>query len=139
HKGAAVKADEGGNPHGFRLAHHGHQRYVGAPLTSTPSCSLIAAPNSAVVDEPPRSCVGADASAASIAFESAAAASGRPSPCSSRSTVDRSMAVGFATPRPARSGAEPWTGSKIPGPPSDRLADGARPSPPVTAAARSER
>ena len=46
---------------------------------------------------------------------------------------------GSPTPRPAMSGAEPCTGSKIPGPPSERLADGASPRPPVIAAARSER
>ncbi len=55
------------------------------------------------------------------------------------SAVERSMPAGFAIPRPAMSGAEPWTGSKIPGPPSPRLAEGASPSPPVIAAARSER
>ena len=46
------------------------------------------------------------------------------------SAVERSIAAGFALPLPAMSGAEPWTGSKIPGPPSARLADAARPSPP---------
>ena len=49
------------------------------------------------------------------------------------------MAVGLAIPRPAMSGAEPCAGSKIPGPESARLADGASPRPPVTAAARSLR
>ena len=59
--------------------------------------------------------------------------------CSSRSAVERSIAAGLAIPRPAMSGAEPCTGSKSPGPESARLAEGASPSPPVTAAARSER
>jgi hypothetical protein len=49
------------------------------------------------------------------------------------------MAAGFAIPFPAMSGAEPCTGSKIPGPPSLRLADAASPSPPVIALASSER
>ena len=39
---------------------------------------------------------------------------------------------------PAMSGAEPWTGSKSPGP-SPRLADGSRPREPTTAPASSER
>ena len=53
--------------------------------------------------------------------------------------VERSIAAGFATPFPAMSGAEPCTGSKMPGPTSPRLAEPASPSPPVTAAASSER
>ena len=36
------------------------------------------------------------------------------------------------------SGAVPWIGSKMPGPPSASDAEGARPMPPLTAAARSE-
>ena len=62
-----------------------------------------------------------------------------PRPCSSTSAVERSIAVGLARPVPAMSGAKPCTGSKMPGPPSPRLADAADPSPPVTAAATSER
>ena len=51
---------------------------------------------------------------------------------SSISAAERSIAAGFAMPRPAMSGAEPWIGSKIPGPASLRLAEGARPTPPVS-------
>src|SRR5213076_1747067 len=52
-----------------------------------------------------------------------------------RRESDRSIAAGFARPVPAMSGAEPCTGSKMPGPPSPRLAEAASPRPPVTAAA----
>ena len=55
------------------------------------------------------------------------------------SAAERSIAAGFAIPFPAMSGAEPCTGSKMPGPPSPRLAEPASPSPPVSAAATSER
>ena len=55
----------------------------------------------------------------------------RPSPASSpwRSIIatERNVASGLAIPCPAMSGAEPWTGSKTPGPPSPRLADGQHP------------
>ena len=88
---------------------------------------------------PPRSGVGAVSIAVVTAAESERASSGSPSECSRSSASERSIAVGFAAPVPAMSGAEPWTGSKIPGFESPRLADAARPSPPVTAAATSER
>ncbi len=39
-----------------------------------------------------------------------------PRPCSSIRTAERSIAAGFAIPWPAMSGAEPWIGSKMPGP-----------------------
>ena len=55
------------------------------------------------------------------------------------SAAESSIPTGLAIPRPAMSGAEPWTGSKRPGPVSERLADGARPMPPVSDAARSLR
>ena len=66
-------------------------------------------------------------------LERRARAPARRAPCSSTSASERSIAVGFAAPVPAMSGAEPCTGSKMPGPASPRLADAARPSPPVTA------
>jgi len=47
------------------------------------------------------------------------------------------IAVGFAAPVPAMSGADPCTGSKMPGFRSPRLADDASPRPPVTPAATS--
>ena len=53
----------------------------------------------------------------------------------------RIVAIGLATPRPAMSGAEPWTGSNIEGPVRRgfKFALGASPIPPVTAALRSVR
>ena len=53
-----------------------------------------------------------------------------------RDREDRAGGIGLAVP--AMSGAEPWIGSKMPGPPSASDAEGARPMPPLTAAARSE-
>ena len=53
--------------------------------------------------------------------------------------VARSMPTGLAMPRPTMSGAEPCTGSNSPGPSSLRLAEPAVPSPPVSAAAWSDR
>ena len=47
--------------------------------------------------------------------------------------------MGFAIPWPAMSGADPWTGSNRPGPPSPRLADGSIPIEPVIIAASSLR
>ena len=47
--------------------------------------------------------------------------------------------IGLAIPRPAMSGAEPWTGSNSPGPFSPRLAEGSIPSEPVSIAASSLR
>ena len=49
------------------------------------------------------------------------------------------MASGLATPCPAMSGAEPWTGSNTPGPLSPSEALGSIPSEPVSIAASSER
>ena len=88
---------------------------------------------------PPRSGVGASASALSTACSSAVASSKRPRPWKRSSATDRSIAAGFAIPWPAICGAEPWTGSKIPGPSSPSEAEAASPRPPVTAAATSER
>ena len=48
------------------------------------------------------------------------------------------MAVGFATPLPAMSGALPWTGSNT-AYSHPRFAPGASPSPPVSPAQRSLR
>ena len=60
---------------------------------------------------------------------------------SSRSIIApvRIIATGLARPVPAMSGAVPWIGSKMPGPPSPSEAEGASPMPPETEAARSER
>ena len=49
------------------------------------------------------------------------------------------VAVGFALPVPAMSGAEPWIASYSPGRPAPSDDDGARPMPPPTEAARSLR
>ena len=60
---------------------------------------------------------GVDTSAASTASSSAAATSGAPERrARSSSATERSIAAGFAIPRPAMSGAEPCTGSNTPGP-----------------------
>src|SRR5437763_5499707 len=87
HKGAPVEADKGGNPHGFRRKNHRYHRTTAAAPLAT-SCSLIALPKSAVVAVPPRSAVGAEASATPIARVSASACSARASPCSSRRAGD---------------------------------------------------
>src|SRR5438034_1069199 len=46
------------------------------------------------------------------------------------------VAVGLAIPRPAMSGAEPWTDSKYAQPSSPKFADGASPRPPAVCALR---
>ncbi len=78
-------------------------------------------------------------SAESTAASTCAASSLAPSPSRSSIATERSVAKGFAVPVPAMSGAEPWTGSKTPGPLSPRLADGSMPSDPVSIAAASLR
>ena len=53
--------------------------------------------------------------------------------------ADSTIAIGLATSWPAMSGADPWTGSKIPGPSSETDAEGSMPRLPVAIAAASER
>src|SRR3954467_6602233 len=115
------------HPDEVRLLH------VDAPYRRCPSTARVA---SAVVAVPPRSWVRSPSSSARSTADSRAAASvSKPSPCRSIIAPDRNMARGLATPRPAMSGAEPCTGSNIPGvpgAPSDAL--GSLPSEPVSIA-----
>ena len=69
-----------------------------------------------------------------------AAASGSPR-CSSIIEAVQNVAIGLATPLPVMSKAEPWIGSNIDGKVRSgfRLAVGAMPSDPDSAAARSDR
>ena len=113
--------------------------FTALPRRCRPSAARTASPNSEVVAVPPASGVGAERAPRRPRPRPRGRAPGSPRPCSSSSASERSIAVGFAAPVPAMSGAEPCTGSKIPGPASPRLADEARPRPPVTAAATSER
>ena len=81
------------------------------------------------------------ANARSTADSTAAASASNAKPWRSISAADRNMASGLATPRPAMSGAEPCTGSNMPGvarrSPSEAL--GSIPIEPVIIAASSER
>ena len=61
------------------------------------------------------------------------------SPWRSIIAAERNIANGLATPWPAISGAEPWTGSNSPGPSAPREALGSIPIDPVSIAASSER
>ena len=72
----------------------------------------------------------------STARSTASAAAGS---CTWRSSIapDRIIAIGFATPLPAMSGALPWTGSNT-AYSHPRFAPAARPSPPTSPAHRSE-
>ena len=85
------------------------------------------------------------ASAGARARSSTAASSARASTrlaqpvLEQRARASAASRSGSRAPLPAMSGAEPCTGSKIPGPRSPRLAEEASPSPPVTPAATSER
>ena len=79
-------------------------------------------------------CAGRAPSAASTAASTALASASIPSPSRSIIATERNVASGLAAPVPAMSGAEPWTGSNTPGPPSPRLADGSIPSEPVSIA-----
>ena len=80
------------------------------------------------------------ASVASIAASTASASLAPERGCAGAAARSSGASpAGFATPCPAICGAEPCTGSKRPGPSSPREADAARPRPPVTAAATSER
>ena len=66
--------------------------------------------------------------AASTALASAA----RPKERLSIMAADRMVAMGFAMPCPAMSGAEPWMGSYMPRVPSPSEAEGKRPMEPVS-------
>ncbi len=95
-----------------------------------------------VVAVPLRSGVCSDGSAVtrSMARISRAAAAGSPR-CSSIITADQKVPTGLAMPLPVMSKAEPWIGSNIEGNRRSglRLAVGAMPIEPASAAARSER
>src|SRR5437868_12801845 len=102
----------------------------------------IACPKSLVLALPPISGVRTPdfANTVSMALSTMSAAS---SSCKWRSIMapDQICATGFAIPRPAMSGAEPCTGSNIDGyfRSGLRLADGANPMDPTTAAPRSDK
>src|SRR2546422_2736345 len=105
------------------------------------SCAAMAAATSRVPAVPPIS--GVRTSAASVARTACSrsrAAPGAPR-CSSISAPVSTAAIGLAIPLPASDGAEPCTGSNNPAPPRPgwRLALAASPSPPTSAAPRSDR
>src|SRR4051794_28361968 len=106
------------------------------------SAASSAAVTCSVVARPPRSGVWLRRSSrtASIARCTSAAASAWPR-CSSISAPVHTCPTGFAIPCPAMSGADPWTGSNIDGWSRSglRLAAGAIPMLPATAAVRSLR
>ena len=64
---------------------------------------------------PGRACAGPPASARSTPDSTAAASLSKPRPCLSIIAADRNIASGLARPCPAMSGAEPCTGSNMPG------------------------
>mmetsp|Transcript_16001 Transcript_16001/g.32839 ORF Transcript_16001/g.32839 Transcript_16001/m.32839 type:complete len:202 (+) Transcript_16001:121-726(+) len=76
---------------------------------------------------------------ASTASSRSWASSGRSRSYRSIIAAERIMASGFALSWPAMSGAEPWQGSKTPGPDSPKLADGSMPNDPTSIDASSER
>ena len=110
------------------------------PLTVQPSRrATTASPASAVESLPPRSRVvspprGTSRPRARRARRDPPARRGRRASRDSGSTRK-----GFAIPRPARSGAEPCTGSKTETRPGFTFPEGASPRPPCSAAPRSER
>src|SRR5580692_1298783 len=109
--------------------------------TADISCAT-ASPTSRVLARPPRSgvCMSGLSSTASKAFSTALAAFGSPR-CSNIMAPDQIWAMGLAMPFPAMSGAEPCTGSNMEGNCRSglRLAAGAKPIEPTTAAARSDK
>ena len=110
------------------------------PRPPRASAASTASPNSVVVAVPPTSGVGVEASArVDRRARRGARAPARRARARARGRASAASRSGSRAPVPAMSGAEPCTGSKMPGPPSPRLAEAARPSPPVTAAATSER
>src|SRR6185312_1020061 len=120
------------HPDEVRLLH------VDAPYRRCASTARVA---SAVVAVPPRSWVPSPSSSAWSTADSRAAASfSKPNPCRSIIAPDRNIASGLATPRPAMSGAEPCTGSNMPGSPAaPSAALGSIPIEPVRIAASSLR
>ena len=99
-----------------------------------------ASATSSVVDAPPRSGVrGPSSSTCRVALSMRVGGGGLAELAQQHARRSGSSRRGSPGRVPAMSGAVPWIGSKRPGPPSPSEADGARPMPPETEAARSER
>src|SRR6185295_16445801 len=135
----SLRGDEGV---GLRELRHAARREVdGVNCPFGHSASITARVTSCVRALPPRSGVNTFfAVTASMAFMMRDAAFASPR-CSSIIDAVQKVAIGFATPLPVMSKAEPWIGSNIDGNLRSglRFAVGAMPSEPDSAAARSER
>jgi hypothetical protein len=77
--------------------------------------------------------------AARTAASTRNASASRPSECRSSSATLSNVPQGFAIPRPAMSGADPWMGSYKPRRPSPSAAEGSTPSEPASIEASSVR
>ena len=115
------------------------ERSRACQMRTSARASSTASPSSPVDAVPPRSGVGVCSAPARPRRRARRASRGRPSPCSSSSAVGAEHRRRVRDPAAGDVRRRAVHGLEEAGPASPRLADGARPSPPVTAAARSER
>mmetsp|Transcript_4277 Transcript_4277/g.11954 ORF Transcript_4277/g.11954 Transcript_4277/m.11954 type:complete len:245 (-) Transcript_4277:458-1192(-) len=120
----------------YRVAGDSRRRSCRRMRTAFPTSRVVAA-------RPPATAMSGvwmpASSTSRQAASTARASSSSPSECRRSIAADRTVPMGFATPCPAISGAEPWMGSYRPNPDSLSDAEGSRPSDPGSMEASSVR